>query len=578
MTAPTPTALSLALLAAGALASTAGAQTTLYVDANLTTGANDGSSWANAYQGPLGLQDAITAAVSGDEVWVADGLYHPAAPGGARTTSFRPKNGVAIRGGFLGGEASAAARPAFGSAPAILSGDLNDNDGANFTNQGDNSFHVINAQGTNATAIVEGFTVTAGAATSSGGNNDRGGGILCLSGTAPTILDCDFVGNRCTFGGGAGYVNGAPRFTRCSFDDNRGGSFGGAFDIAGAGAIAFDQCTFERNTAVRAGALEVFSTANASITNCFFKDNVATGGSGGGGLWFGNGGSSLVANCTIIENRANSQAQGGIRVQGSNPRIVNCILWGNTGSGGAMGGVNQVTTSANVDHCLVMGGFAGGTGNISTAPTFVDAAGGDYRLAAGSAGLDAGDSTAVPAGVELDLAGRGRLRDDPATADTGVASGLTPVVDIGAYEFQAGAVGIAFCSNTVNSQSVSAVLSASGSEVASDNDVTLTASGLPLNQFGLLAVSRTADMIPFAGGSQGTLCLGGGIGRYNGQVTNSGPMGTFDLALDLTSIPTPNGIAAAMAGDTWIFQVWYRDNIFGIPVSNFTSALRIEFQ
>ena len=67
--------------------------------------------------------------------------------------------------------------------------------------------------------------------------------------------------------------------------------------------------------------------------NCFFKDNVATGGSGGGGLWFGSGGSSLVANCTVIENQANAQAQGGIRVQGAAPRIVNCILWGNTGSG-----------------------------------------------------------------------------------------------------------------------------------------------------------------------------------------------------------------------------------------------------
>ena len=578
MTAPILRTFPLALLAAGGLAAAAGAQSTHFVDANLVTGAGDGRSWSDAFQGALGLQDAITAAVAGDEIWVADGVYLPAAPGGPRTASFRPKNGVTIRGGFIGGETSPAGRPPFGAAPAILSGDLGGNDGPNFTNQTDNSFHVINAAGTNGLAVVEGFTVTAGAATGGGGSNDRGGGILALSGTAPTILDCAFVRNRCSFGGGAGYVNGAPSFVRCSFEDNLGGSFGGAFDIANAGQISFDQCTFQRNRAARAGALEVFSTSFVSITNCFFKDNVATGGSGGGGLWFGSGGSSLVANCTVIENQANAQAQGGIRVQGAAPRIVNCILWGNTGSGGASGANNQVTPSANVDHCLVSGGFTGGIGNISNAPSFTNAAGGDYSLAAGSAGIDAGDSSVVPPAVLLDLAGRGRLRDDPATPDTGVNGGQVAVVDMGAYEFQAGAVGISFCSNTLNSTGSGGLLTGRGSETATDNDITLTASGLPPSQFMLLAVSASVDSIPFAGGSQGTLCLGGAIGRYNGQIVNSGAAGSVDLSLDLTSIPVPGGPAAAMAGDTLIFQGWYRDAIFGIPVSNFTSALRVEFR
>ncbi|MEE2939473.1 MAG: right-handed parallel beta-helix repeat-containing protein, partial [Planctomycetota bacterium] len=448
----------------------------------------------------------------------------------------------------------------------------------NFTNPTDNSSHVTNAAGTTARADVEGFTGTAGAATGGGGSNDRGGGILALSGTAPTLIDCAFVGNRCTFGGGAGYVNGAPSFIRCSFEDNLGGSFGGAFDIAGAGPISLDQCTFERNRASRAGAVEVFSTSAARITNCFFKDNVATGGGGGGGLWFGGGGSSLVANCTVVENQANTQAQGGIRVQGAAPQIVNCVIWDNTGSGGATGSSNQVTASANVDHCLVTGGFAGGVGNIGAAPSFADAAGGDYSLAAGSAGIDAGDSGALPATLLVDLAGRGRLRDDPATPDTGVIGGQVAVVDMGAYEFQAGAVGISFCLNSANSTGSAALLTGQGSEVAADDDITLTATGLPANRVVLLAVSASVDSIPFAGGSQGTLCLGGAIGRFNGQVANSGATGSVDLPLDLTSIPVPGGPAAAMAGDTWIFQAWYQDTIFGIPVSNFTSALRVELQ
>ena len=35
---------------------------TLYVDANLTTGANNGTSWADAFQGRLGVKAAMAAA------------------------------------------------------------------------------------------------------------------------------------------------------------------------------------------------------------------------------------------------------------------------------------------------------------------------------------------------------------------------------------------------------------------------------------------------------------------------------------------------------------------------------------
>jgi len=49
---------------------------------------------------------------------------------------------------------------------------------------------------------------------------------------------------------------------------------------------------------------------------------------------------------------------------------------------------------------------------------------------------DAGDNSLV-AGITTDLEGNLRLADDPATADTG--SGVAPIVDMGAYEFQTAA-------------------------------------------------------------------------------------------------------------------------------------------
>ncbi|MFT5829507.1 MAG: hypothetical protein ACI9D0_000081, partial [Bacteroidia bacterium] len=247
------TTLTLALLAQAASAGT------IYVDANLTTGLDDGSSWANAIQSSIGVKVALAAATSGDDIYVADGTYL-ASSGLTRSDSFQLINGVTLYGGFLGGEASPADRPAFGTAPSILSGDLAGDDALG--SFGDNSFHIIRTAGTNATAVIDGFDVVGGNANSAGSNNDRGGGILCDGNVSPTVRNCRFIANRSTFGGAAGYCNNgaAPSFTDCTFQDGVGGAFGGAFDIAFGGAVRFERCLFQGNTANRAGALEIFST------------------------------------------------------------------------------------------------------------------------------------------------------------------------------------------------------------------------------------------------------------------------------------------------------------------------------
>jgi hypothetical protein len=47
---------------------------TIYVDQSATTGGDTGVDWNNAF---LDLQDALEAAASGDEIWVAQGVYTP---------------------------------------------------------------------------------------------------------------------------------------------------------------------------------------------------------------------------------------------------------------------------------------------------------------------------------------------------------------------------------------------------------------------------------------------------------------------------------------------------------------------
>ena len=87
-------------LALGAcLASTAASASVIYVNAG-ATGANNGTSWANAF---TSLQSGLAAAGSGDEIWVVAATYKPTTTTD-RTISFVLKNNVGVYGGFNGTE------------------------------------------------------------------------------------------------------------------------------------------------------------------------------------------------------------------------------------------------------------------------------------------------------------------------------------------------------------------------------------------------------------------------------------------------------------------------------------------
>ena len=88
-------------------------QSIIYVN-HAATGANDGSSWADAY---TDFQSALDSALAGDQIWVAKGVYKPSryidsslAPYHPRTVTFRLVDSVGHYGGFDGTETSLSQR------------------------------------------------------------------------------------------------------------------------------------------------------------------------------------------------------------------------------------------------------------------------------------------------------------------------------------------------------------------------------------------------------------------------------------------------------------------------------------
>ena len=388
---------------------------TVYVKAG-ATGANNGTSWADAY---VDLQAALTAATAGTEIWVAVGTYKPTLempdPGNpqvVRGKTFQLKSGVAIYGGFAGSETLRDQRNPAANV-TILSGDI----GA--AGKEDNSFVVVTGSGTDATAVLDGFTITAGNAL--GSTIESGAGMYNENGS-PTVANCRFTGNYARYGGGMRNEGSSPRITNCEFTGNAASSGGGALANVTNSRPVLIGCTFSGNSAGYGGAIWNYGSA-PSLTNCVFGGNVATDGAA-----MRNESNSVptLVNCTVSANQATVNG-GGISNTGSAPVVINCILWANSSIADRTQAAQIGGGSPAISYSCVEGwtGSLGGTGNIGSDPLFV--ATNDFRLRTGSPCIDKGSNAAIPAGITTDRDGQPRI--------------VNAVVDMGAYEFSSGSAG-----------------------------------------------------------------------------------------------------------------------------------------
>ena len=355
---------------------------TIYVDDD-AVGANDGSSWDSAYKY---LQDALSDANSAPkpvEIRVAQGTYRPnqgilAIPDfDWRTVTFQLISGVSLKGGYAGvGSADPNAHD-IKLYETVLSGDLNGDDVEvadpcdllGEPTRADNSYHVVTGSGADATAVLDGFTITEGNADDDPYRpQSKGGGMYNDSGN-PTLKHCTFSENSAVRNGGGmfNYLYSNPTLTICTFSGNWASYGGGMYNKHSSPTL--DNCTFRANSVDWDGGGMDNSYGSPTLTNCTFNENSAR--EGGGMVNFQ--GNPTLTNCTFSRNSADKNGGGMYSDYHTAPTLNNCILSENSAGGNGGGMYNHEDSNAALTHCIFIenscGNGGGGMWNSMSNPT-----------------------------------------------------------------------------------------------------------------------------------------------------------------------------------------------------------------
>jgi predicted outer membrane repeat protein len=280
--------------------------------------------------------------------------------------------------------------------------------------------------------------------------------------SAITVADCDAANGTASFGAGANIAtsqSGSIEMTGCDFRNNKAGFGGGLFasasgvltDVTG-GRIRVTASRFLDNVAYAEPDTGIYYDV------CFTDGRLPEG----SGLFYGGGadlrtiiGGSITIASSLFAGNSGMRAGGvhGSSCAGGEIELVNNTIVGNDRNGvhlrfglarepgytdlGRIRVANSIVrgnendevaverfdtrAQAEVTFNNIEGSFAG-AGNIDLPPSFLDPEGRDYRLAAGSVCIDAGDRQALNDHIDdADLARRPRVIGN---------------VDMGAYEYQ----------------------------------------------------------------------------------------------------------------------------------------------
>jgi len=360
------------------------------------TGDGSGKDWNNTTSD---LHNAIH--LTGVQmVFVAKGNYNVGA------NSFVMKNNVSVYGGFD---------------PANGIDSLDDNRILPNKGMGDGS--VLNGQnvrpliwndgnGLNHTAILDGFTLT-------NGYTSNSGGAITNSNSAPAFNNLVIKNNAAGTSGGGIYNQNAPILLSNTIITNNTALYGGGIRNNNSGS-EYTNVVIKNNAATmdsgESGGGGVFNeNSNPTFTNVLIANN-STNRWGGG---FRNlSGNPVFINVTMANNAAvNQPASTAMEVKaGSNPVIKNTIIFG------------TVSGNYTPSYSMIQGNTNFNNGNIASTTlteVFTNPSSGNYSLKYGSTAVNAGSNALFPGltADTKDLAGNPRVHNFG-----------TGIIDMGAYE------------------------------------------------------------------------------------------------------------------------------------------------
>ncbi len=290
---------------------------------------------------------------------------------------------------------------------------------------------------------IQGFTLAGGKATEGGGvyasygtiignkimynSADKGGGFSSASYSTNYFRDNYIAHNTAKVGGGGTHNSYGTTYVEGNVFDSNSATNGGGFYIVGYSSLYFDRNRFQGNEAMLNGG-GVYNTgySGKQLKNSIFTANHAYE---GGGIYCSSYSYCKVDNSTVTGNTSESGKGAGIGLPSySGTSVRNSIVWLNQGEEMPAPHYGRPT----VTYSIVRGGFAG-TGVIDADPQFVDPAGGDFRLKAGSPAIDTGGDLSG-LGVVTDIEGVARPVDGDGQGNGGTGDGSD--YDIGAHEYQ----------------------------------------------------------------------------------------------------------------------------------------------
>ena len=431
--------------------------TIYHVDQHVVGGASTGITWTHAF---TSLQSALDVAVSGDQIWVAEGIYVPTnqvLTDDVRTKTFSITEGVQLYGGFAATETMLSQRD-FVNNKTVLSGDLGGDD----VPDGDGVLHNASGiSGTNAYHVVYAWQIPAGSDTRLDGFVVTGGQANGPYNWFPGItVDCD---RNC--GGGIKNYGSHVDYFNLIVRGNYGELGGGTYNNGS--SSAFVNVDFVGNVVAGTGAAMKNTNSPITLVNVVMVGNRANtkfgaNGHGGGISNFGSQSKMQIFNSIIAFNSADSDG-GGVRNELQViTSMTNTIVWGNESDNDDYDEIyNYPLQEWDTDGIFIGDTIAAysliswsvpytGTANItSTVSPFVqdpspggdgtwgtaDDDYGDLTLLSNSTPIDAGLNAALPVdSADLDRDGNtAETLPLDGAYNTRISNGT---VDIGAYEYQ----------------------------------------------------------------------------------------------------------------------------------------------